>query len=188
MNRKAIAIFVLLLLFIPFAFADGELQTGSPIKIPPPIEGLKKKPSTNTPQTLQKSDIEIEKQDGTTLKYTVELAITPQQQSKGMMFRTEIPDKTGMMFLFPDSKERNFWMKNTPVALDIIFIREDGLIHHIHENAEPESMKHIPSYGEVNAVLEIAGGKAKEEGIAIGDRIIHDAFTSIYNKRKRAKP
>lgn len=187
MNKKTLATFAIILFFIPFAFAEGEVKKGPAIKIPPPIEGLKKKQAVETPQTLQKSDIKIVRKDGTELDFTVELAITPQQQSTGMMFRTNVPEKTGMLFLFPDNKERRFWMKNTLVPLDIIFIREDGIIHHIHENAEPKSLKHIPSYGEVTAVLEIGGGKAKANGIASGDRVLHDAFVDVYGKRKPAK-
>ena len=78
----------------------------------------------------------------------------------GLMFRNVILPGTGMLFLFDDVRERTFWMKNTWVPLDIIFIREDGVIQNIHYNAEPNSLERIHSEGEVQHVLEIAGGRS----------------------------
>ena len=108
--------------------------------------------------------------------FTVETAKTPQEQERGLMFRTDIPANGGMLFApYPPEggapKEASFWMKNTPSPLDIIFIRADGTIATIAENTVPYSETSVPSGEPVAAVLEIRGGRAAELGIAEGDKI-----------------
>lgn len=149
----------------------------TPVKIPPPLEGMKIV-GAHKPQKLPSENITIKTASGEDVNLNVEIAKKPHELRKGMMFRTEIKPMTGMMFLFPDNRIRSFWMKNTLVPLDMIFIREDGIIDHIHANAEPESLKPIKSKGKVTSVLELAGGEAGRLGITIGDRIIHDAFAT----------
>ena len=146
------------------------------IKIPPPIEGIvldKNKPS----QTLEKADISILSGDNVRHNFTVELARTTKEQQAGMMFRRHIPQNTGMLFLFKDERERNFWMKNTSVSLDILFIRKDGVIHHIHPNAEINTLTRIRSGGAVSAVLEIGAGEAEALGVHVGDRVLYKVFS-----------
>lgn len=108
--------------------------------------------------------------------FRVELARTAEQQTRGLMFRTDIPQDGGMLFApYPPGggppQEASFWMRNTPSPLDIIFIREDGTIARIAENTTPYSEAQIPSGEPVSAVLEIRGGRAAELGIAEGDRV-----------------
>jgi uncharacterized membrane protein (UPF0127 family) len=108
--------------------------------------------------------------------FVVEVAKTSAEQERGLMFRTNIPKDGGMIFAPypPDGggpREATFWMKNTPSALDIIFIRTDGTIAHIAENAVPFSEDKIPSGEPVAAVLELNGGRAAELGIAEGDKV-----------------
>ena len=108
--------------------------------------------------------------------FQVEVAKTSEEQEKGLMFRTDIPDNSGMLFwpYPPDGgapKEANFWMKNTPSALDIIFIRANGTIAHIAENAVPYDQTPIPSGEPVAAVLELKGGRTSALGIAEGDKV-----------------
>lgn len=154
---------------------SSEMAAPKGVKIPPPLEGIKIQ-KTEQPQKLESEDIEIHTAKGEKLVFHVEMAKTYPQQRKGMMFRDNVDKYTGMLFLFPDVRERSFWMKNTWVALDIIFIRPDGIIHHIHPNAEVKNQESIKSNGEVSAVLEIGGGEAARLGIAAGDRIAHDFF------------
>jgi uncharacterized protein len=104
-------------------------------------------------------------------EFTVEVARTGQQQERGLMFRTSLPDKGGMIFPLRPPRPATFWMKNTPLALDIIFIRADGTIARIAAETTPYSLDLIESGEPVGAVLEIAGGKAAEAGIAEGDRV-----------------
>ena len=108
--------------------------------------------------------------------FAVELAKTADEQERGLMFRTDIPQDGGMLFAPypPDGgppRAANFWMKNTPSPLDILFIRPDGTIARIAENTVPQSETPIPSGEPVSAVLELRGGRVLDLGIAEGDRV-----------------
>jgi hypothetical protein len=102
-------------------------------------------------------------------RFTVEIARTFEQQEKGMMFRRSVPANHGMIFPYQPSQEVAFWMKNTLVPLDMIFIRSDGTIVRI-VTAKPLSLDPVPSGEPIAAVLEIRGGRSAELGIAEGDR------------------
>ena len=109
-------------------------------------------------------------------RFVVERASTPAAQEKGLMYRTDLTPDGGMLFWpYPAAgggpREANFWMKNTPTALDIIFIRADGTIARIAENTVPFSETPVASGEPVDAVLEIVGGRAAELGIVEGDRV-----------------
>jgi uncharacterized protein len=109
-------------------------------------------------------------------QFRVEVAKTPAEQQRGLMYRTDIGRDGGMIFTpYPAEggppREASFWMKNTPTALDIIFIRPDGTIATIAENTVPFSETPVPSGEPVAAVLEILGGRAAELGIAEGDKV-----------------
>jgi uncharacterized membrane protein (UPF0127 family) len=108
--------------------------------------------------------------------FQVEVAKTAAEQEKGLMFRTDIPDNGGMLFWpYPAGggapKVASFWMKNTPSPLDIIFIRTDGTIARIAENAIPEDQTPISSGEPVGAVLELNGGRSSALGINEGDKV-----------------
>jgi len=109
--------------------------------------------------------------------FSVELARTREEQDKGLMFRRELPDGQGMLFDFTTEQTVAFWMENTYISLDIIFINGDGRIRRIAENAEPLSKATIPSDGPVRAVLEVIGGTARKLGIKEGDRVVHPIFS-----------
>ncbi len=106
-----------------------------------------------------------------TRSFVVEIARTSQQQAKGMMFRTELADNRGMIFPFVETRMASFWMKNTVIPLDIIFIRPDGRIENIAENTIPYSTDPVESTAPVAAVLELRGGLTSELGIAAGDSV-----------------
>jgi uncharacterized protein len=110
--------------------------------------------------------------------FQVEMAITPEEKERGLMFRRELPDGQGMLFDFQTDQPVAFWMKNTYIPLDMLFIRGDGRILRIAENTEPLSERNIPSGGPVRAVLEVIGGTAKKLGIAAGDRVGGSIFKS----------
>jgi len=109
--------------------------------------------------------------------FAVEMAYTPAEQAKGLMDRRELPEGQGMLFDFHHEQLTSFWMKNTYIPLDMIFIRGDGRILRIAENTVPLSEALIPSGGPVRAVLEVNGGTAKKLGIAPGDRVAHPIFS-----------
>ena len=108
--------------------------------------------------------------------FTVELAVTPKDTARGLMFRRELPEGHGMLFDFRREQETAFWMKNTYISLDMIFIRGDGRILRIAENTQPLSERLVPSGGRVRAVLEVIAGTAKKLGLAPGDRVAHPIF------------
>ena len=108
--------------------------------------------------------------------FSVEIADTEPEREKGLMFRKELPEGQGMLFDFHHDQEVGFWMKNTYVSLDMIFIRGDGRILRIAENTEPMSTRVIPSNGPVRAVLEVVAGTARKFGIAPGDRVASPIF------------
>ena len=103
--------------------------------------------------------------------FRVELAATIEAQAKGMMFRTEMAPDEGMLFPSRTLEVRGFWMKNTPLPLDIIFIGADGKIINIAANTVPYSLETVYSEGPAGAVLELAGGRAAELGIKPGDTV-----------------
>jgi uncharacterized protein len=107
--------------------------------------------------------------------FTTEVARTSAEQAKGMMFRTEMADNTAMLFPFPDPKPASFWMKNTVIPLDIIFVRPNGTIESIAENTIPYSTEPVLSGEAVGAVLEIRGGLSAELGISAGDKVAWQA-------------
>jgi uncharacterized protein len=110
--------------------------------------------------------------------FQVEMAITPEEKEHGLMFRRELPEGHGMLFDFQFDQNVAFWMKNTYIPLDMLFIRADGRILRIAENTEPLSERNVPSGGPVRAVLEVIGGTAKKLGIAAGDRVGGSIFKS----------
>jgi uncharacterized membrane protein (UPF0127 family) len=110
--------------------------------------------------------------------FTVEIADTEAAREKGLMFRKSLPEGTGMLFDFKQEQPVAFWMRNTYVPLDMLFIKADGRILRIAENATPLSEKTIPSGGPVLAVLEVVAGTARKLGIAPGDRVAHPIFNA----------
>ena len=105
--------------------------------------------------------------------FTVELALTDEERARGLMYREELAPDRGMLFVFEDSAPRSFWMRNTYIPLDIIFIRADGQILNIVRQARPRTDTPRQSIGNAVAVLEIAGGRAAELGIKAGDKVRH---------------
>jgi len=108
--------------------------------------------------------------------FAVELATNDAERERGLMFRKELPLGQGMLFDFQRDQPVAFWMHNTYIPLDMIFIRGDGRIAHIAENAKPETDDLIPSGGPVRAVLEVIAGTAGQLGIKPGDRVIGSIF------------
>lgn len=103
-------------------------------------------------------------------RFTVEIASTEEQERRGLMFRTSLARERGMLFLYDSPRHVAYWMKNTYIPLDMIFIRNDQTIARI-ETAEPRSDVPVRSGEPVTAVLEIRGGLASELGIRHGDRV-----------------
>jgi uncharacterized membrane protein (UPF0127 family) len=106
--------------------------------------------------------------------YRVELARTPEEQAQGLMFRESLPARSGMLFLFTDTAPHRFWMKNTMIPLDMIWMDGGGRVLFVSANTPPCRADPCPSYGpEVPAasVLEIAGGLAAREKVTVGSTL-----------------
>ncbi len=125
-------------------------------------------------------NLEIINDTGKLVQYHVEIAKTNEEQTKGLMHRLDLKKNGGMLFLFDTEKKASFWMKNTLIALDIIFINKNGSINKIHNNTRPKSLKRIKSKGEVLAVLEINAGEAKKNNIGYRSFIDLEKFISSY--------
>ena len=104
-------------------------------------------------------------------RFTVEVARTTDEQATGLMNRSSLAPDRGMIFPFEAPREASFWMKNTLIPLDMIFVRADGSIANIEANTVPLSLQPVYSQGPVAAVLELAGGRSAELGIKAGDTV-----------------
>ncbi len=104
-------------------------------------------------------------------KIEVEIAENEAERAKGLMFRSSIPDSAGMLFIFERSEPQGFWMKNTSIPLDIIYVGSDKKIVSIAENTKPFSEESIPSMGNAQYVVEVNAGFTKRNNILSGDVI-----------------
>ena len=103
--------------------------------------------------------------------FNVELAITPEERSRGLMFRTEMADDAGMLFDFGGVHNISMWMKNTFISLDMLFIDANGTIVGIEKRTVPQSETIIPSPKPVRFVLELNGGAADKMGFEVGEKV-----------------
>lgn len=106
--------------------------------------------------------------------YRLELALTPEQQALGLMYRESLPDRAGMLFVFDAAEPHHFWMKNTMIPLDMIWMDESGKVLFISANTPPCKADPCATYGPdgpARQVLEIAGGLAAKENITVGSQL-----------------
>jgi len=108
--------------------------------------------------------------------FEIEIADTPGQKARGLMFRTALPETHGMLFPYGDPQEITMWMRNTYIPLDMVFLTAEGIVHRIEARTQPMSDRVIASQGPVTAVLELAGGVAERIGLKPGDRAVHEIF------------
>lgn len=127
-------------------------------------------PPRTAPSGLELVALTIEGR-GRSQVFTVEVARTAAQQEQGLMNRRSLAPDAGMLFPFDPPRPASFWMRNTLIPLDMIFIRPDGGIARIAADAAPMSEAHIEVSEPVTAVLEIGGGRAAQLGIGEGDRV-----------------
>jgi uncharacterized membrane protein (UPF0127 family) len=151
MNRRALIAF---LLALPLALAWAQ------------------RPEATKPQpALPIEKLVIAGKDGQSHTFNVEMATTFEQQEVGEMFRTAVPEDSGMLFVWSAPQVSQMWMKNTLVPLDMVFINADGTIRSIAENTVPKSLATIDSRGPVLATLELAGGVTAKLNIKVGDTV-----------------
>ena len=109
-------------------------------------------------------------------KLNIEIADDEYQTETGLMYRKSMDDNQGMLFIFPDSQYRYFYMRNTEIPLDIIYIDQDQTIVSIQKNAKPFDERSLPSEGPAKYVLEINGGLSTAWGLEKGDKILFSKF------------
>lgn len=133
----------------------------------------------NYQTTLPVEKTVIVKQDGKKHTFNLEIASKPIDIQIGLMYREKMPKDHGMMFQMGKTPQVvSFWMKNTLIPLDMLFVAADGTIANIHRNAQPGSLTSVPSQLPVTAVIELNGGRADAVGLSIGDRVLHPYFGS----------
>jgi len=108
---------------------------------------------------------------GAAVVVAVELATTPETRTLGLMYRDHLDDGRGMLFIFPQIAPQSFWMRNTRIPLDILFIDEAHKVVRLHANTTPYSEASLPSGAPVRFVLEVPGGFSAARGIAEGDSV-----------------
>lgn len=113
-----------------------------------------------------------------TYRFSIELADDEAERAKGLMFRQHLAPDAGMLFDFGEERPVAFWMRNTFISLDMIFIAADGTVKTIHEKAIPQDPTSIPSGVPVRFVLEIPGGRSREIGLQPGDRLSHSLVSA----------
>lgn len=109
-------------------------------------------------------------------RFTVEIADDTDSRAQGLMHRESLPRFAGMLFVYPEPRQVGFWMKDTLIPLDMIFLDESGVVTFVHENAQPHDETPIIGPDDTLAVLEVNGGMSGEFGIAPGSEMRHPAF------------
>ncbi|MGH7825165.1 MAG: DUF192 domain-containing protein [Candidatus Binatia bacterium] len=116
-------------------------------------------------------EVAISTGQGRTFNFKVEIADTPSKRELGLQYRHDLATDRGMLFIFPEERQQSFWMKNTPIALDMIFINKERKIVGIVEQAVPFSLDSRSVGAQSQFVLEINGGLARRYGIQAGDKV-----------------
>jgi len=126
--------------------------------------------------TFGTARLDVAAEGGTRHAFTVEVAVTPEQLSQGLMFRRDLAQGRGMLFDFGRPRQVSMWMKNTLIPLDMLFADRDGRVIHVEQYTVPGSLEPRGPAEPVLGVLEIPAGTARRLGLKPGDRIIHPMF------------
>lgn len=128
--------------------------------------------------SFAQSRLEVVGGDGRHHPFTIELAVTPDQLSQGLMFRKTLAANAGMLFDFGQPRQVSMWMKNTLIPLDMLFIDRGGRVVHVEEYAVPGTLQPRGPSDPVLGVLEVAAGTARRLGLRPGDRVLHPIFST----------
>lgn len=142
------------------------------------VPGCSPPPTPKTPSTtgldsmFELDDLIIVGNDGSRHTFEVYLAIDPEQQRRGLMFVRDLPERTGMLFVYDDARIHSMWMKNTYISLDMVFARGDGTVSSVIHDTEPLSLRSLSAIEPVNFVLELNAGVARRINIRPGSQLI----------------
>jgi hypothetical protein len=126
---------------------------------------------------FSRSTLQIATPDAKLHKIDVWVADNDARRTRGLMFVEHLADDAGMLFIYPQPQPISMWMRNTPLSLDMLFVRADGRVHRVVENTTPMSLDTIASDGTVLAVIELKAGSAARLKIRPGAQVIHPAFS-----------
>lgn len=161
--KKIIAIILVIVLLFGGLFSTGILNfSKKPTKI------ITDNSTVTEPPFVKEGELIFLKNQE---KVTIEIADNEQETTQGLMYRRAMPDSCGMLFIFPNSEPRNFWMKNTYIPLDILFLGDSKKIITIQANRTPFSEEQIPSFENAKYVLEVNAGYCQRKGIKKGDLV-----------------
>jgi uncharacterized protein len=132
-------------------------------------------PLADTTETCRPGTVHL-RGDWGKARFTVELADTPETRSRGLMFRESMPRSAGMLFIYDAPQRATFWMRNTLIPLDMIFVDPTGTVRHVHHEAIPGDETTIDGGPGILTVLEINGGLARALGIDAGSQLRHPAL------------
>lgn len=149
------------------------------LTLAPQIARAQEPDITKAQPELPKEKLVIITRDGTHHEFNVEMALTPEQQTVGLMFRPSVPPNGGMLFDWGAPRDSQMWMRNTIVPLDMVFINANGTIRSIAENTVPQSLAVIDSRGPVRATLELAAGTTARLNIRVGDKVEQRIFGNV---------
>lgn len=141
-------------------------------------------PEIGVPQSLPLRPLTVETRNGEML-LRVQVADTDATRQTGLMFRRAMPETEGMLFIFQRTQPLAFWMKNTVLPLDILFVADDGRVMNIARGTTPFSLAPIPSDGPARAVLELNAGASARLGIEVGDSI---RYAPLAEPREKPTP
>lgn len=159
-NKHIVATKVVLLLVV------GVLLIPLPLAAQKPVE-------------FDRDVLSIETKSGEIFEFDVELAESDEQKSRGLMYRREMGEREGMLFLYRRDQVVTMWMANTFLPLDMLFIERNGRIARIQANTVPQSREVISSRKRVRAVLELNAGTARSLGISVGDKVLYDRLNPL---------
>ena len=131
------------------------------------------------PVAFDRDVLSIETGSGEIFEFKVELAETDEQKSRGLMYRREMGEREGMLFLYRRDQVVTMWMANTFLPLDMLFIEQNGRIARIQAHTVPQSREVVSSRKRVRAVLELNAGTAQKLGISVGDRVLYERLNPL---------
>ncbi len=123
-----------------------------------------------------RDDVVFLRGDWGSARFSVDVADTPELRSRGLMFVESMPTMSGMLFVYEYEQRVSFWMKNTLIPLDMVFADGSGVVQNVHADAVPGDLTSIPGGSNIQFVLEINGGMAKQLGISVGSEMRHPAI------------
>ena len=122
-------------------------------------------------ENFERGILVIEADDGVQLEFDIYLAVDFEQQRRGLMFVRELPERSGMLFIYDENDIHTMWMKNTYISLDLVFIRGDGTVASVIRDAQPLSLQTLSSTEPVSYVLELNAGATRRYNIGRGSKI-----------------